>query len=313
MSESNPAPETLEAAADLADPEGLDAAALAFDKKSQQPTQDQADPGAEPEDEAESTEADEADPESDESTEDLAQVEIDGKTYSVPKELEKGYLRQSDYSRKMNEVSAMEKSFTERLKTVEAVTEGAKEYADALAQVRMVESQLKQYESINWDQLEQADPANAARLAVQQLRLQRQYQSAQEAAQGINQTVQAKKGELFGAARNEMVKALEKNLKGWGDELGTKLTEYATKNGVRGETLQTLTDPAVVIALDKARKYDELQSSKTAIKAKAQGAPQVVKPGAPRGKPNAAAESMAKLRKSNSLDDAAAAFMARGR
>ena len=313
MSESNPNPATSEAMADQTDPEGLDAAELAF-SKGQQTTQ-AADPGAEPEDKSDNTEADAADPEADEATDELVQVEFEGKQYELPPELQKALLRQSDYSRKMNEVSSQEKTYAERLKAVETITEGAEEYAGALASVRMVEAQLKQFEAIDWDQIEQSDPQNAARLAVQQLRLQRQYQAAQDAARTIGQKVQADKGQLFQAARSDMVKALEKNLKGWGDgqAMGVALTEYATKNGMKTATLENLTDPAMVIALDKARRYDELQASKTAIRAKAQGAPQVVKPGAPRGKPNAAAESLAKLRKSNSVDDAAAAFLARGR
>ena len=314
MSESTPNPATSEATAAPTDPEGLDAAELAFSKQGQQPTQ-AADPGTEPEDEAESLEADEADPDADEPTEELVQVEFEGKQYELPPELQKALLRQSDYSRKMNEVTSQEKAYTERLKAVETITEGAEKYAEALASVRMVEAQLKQYEAINWDQVEQADPQNAARLAVQQLRLQRQYQAAQDAAKTIGDQVQSEKGQLFQAARADMVKALEKNLKGWGDgqEMGLKLTEYAVKTGMKLATLENLTDPAVVMALDKARRYDELQASKTAIKAKAQGAPNVVKPGAPRGKPNAAAETLARLRKSNSVDDAAAAFLARGR
>ena len=210
MSESTPNPATSEATAAPTDPEGLDAAELAFSKQGQQPTQ-AADPGTEPEDESDSTEADAADPEADEATDDLVQVEFEGKQYELPPELQKALLRQSDYSRKMNEVTSQEKAYTERLKAVETITEGAEKYAEALASVRMVEAQLKQYEAINWDQVEQADPQNAARLAVQQLRLQRQYQAAQDAAKTIGDQVQSEKGQLFQAARADMVKALEKN------------------------------------------------------------------------------------------------------
>ena len=91
--------------------------------------------------------------------------------------------------------------------------------------------------------------------------------------QAVGESTQAMKAlALDPKQRYWDVKALQKDLKGWGDgqAMGVVLTEYATKTGIKTATLETLTDPAMVVALDKARRYDELQASKTAIKAKAQ-------------------------------------------
>jgi hypothetical protein len=106
--------------------------------------------------------------------------------------------------------------------------------------------------------------------------------------------------------------ALKKDLKGWGDDLGAKLTTYATSNGVQLKTLQELTDPGVVIALSKAKQWDDLQASKAAIKGKGQAAPPVTKPGTPRAPTNTKADAMKKHRSDGSVDSAAAAFLALG-
>lgn len=311
MSDLNPNPETLEAAADPADPEGLDAAAEAFAKKAQ-PEENEAEAESESEEASDNTEADEAEPEADESEEPLVELEIDGKTYQVPEELQKGYLRQSDYSRKMNEVSAKEKVFTERIEQADRLVEGAEKYAESLSTVKALEAQLKQMDGLDLDEIERADPQQAAQLAVRQLRLEKALKAAVEEAKSISKQVSDERSKTFETARGEMFKALEKDIKGWSDDLGAKLTQYATTKGVQFKTLQTLTDPAIVVALDKARRFDELQASKETIKAKAKDAPRVVKPGAPR-KPDAKADAMARLRKDNSIDAAAAAFLARGR
>lgn len=313
MSEPNPNPGAQEATADPVNAEGLDAAEAAFAQLGQtpQPEDNQAEPDPEPEGDAD-TEAEEADPDAAEPAEELAEVEFEGKTYKVPQELEKALLRQSDYSRAMNEVTAKEKTYTQRLEQIEAITEGADKYAEALSGVRIIEAQLAQFEGIDWVTIGEQNPGEAARLAVRQLQLQQQLTRASQDAETVGKTLQEGRTQLIQQARADMFQALSKSIKGWGDEMGAKLTQYATSNGVQLKTLQELTDPGVVVALEKARKYDDLQASKTAIKAKGQAAPQVTKPGTPR-RADPKSDAMKAHQKSGSIDSAAAAFLAIGR
>lgn len=314
MADANPNPTQENANAEPLDSEGLDAATDAFAQQGQT-EDDEADPAHEPDDEADpDAEADaEADPDDAEPKEELAEVEISGKTYKVPKELQKGYLRQADYSRQMNEVAAEKKTYADRLAQVDAVAEGASKLAESLAVVKGIEAQLAQFEALEKQALTANDHAQADAYALRQLRLQRQLDQASAAADGVGKEVQANRAALMAKAKGDMDAALKKNLKGWGDELGGKLTTYATENGVALKTLHELTDPGMVIALAKAKQWDELQATKATLKTtKGQAAPAVTKPGVPRTPTTTKADAMKKHRGDQSIDSAAAAFLALG-
>ena len=291
----------------------LDDAAAAF------AAQDQADNGPEqaPDNEpAESSNEEPGDGETEdegEAADELVEARLDGKTYKVAPEVEKALLRQADYSRKMNEVGAKDKAFTQRLEQAEKMVEGAGKYAQVLATVGAIDAELKQLDGVDLAALEQQDPSRAALLALKVMRLQNARKDAQTQAQGIDAELSKQRDSVLAEKRADMFKALEKDLKGWGDAKGAELTKYAADHGVALETLQRLTDPGVVLALEKARKYDALQASKTAIKAKGQDAPPVLKPGAQRRPQSVQVEAMARLRKDNSQESAEAAFLSRMR
>lgn len=273
---------------------------------------EEAEPDSEPTDDAVEEVSDDEPDADDEGADQLVEAEFEGKTYKVAPELQKALLRQADYSRNMNEVSAQKKVYTERVEKAEAYVESAEKYAEVLADVQGIEGQLKQFEAVNWQQLRAENPGEYAALAadVQTLRLTRDahIRRAQNLGNEISQTRQ----QAMQEKRSEMVATLAKNLKGWGDELGTKITQYAIANGYAPQDLDTLTDARVVMALDKARRYDALQAEKTQLKTKAKDAPAVAKPGAPR-KADPRADAMAQLRKDNSTESAEAAFLQRMR
>lgn len=266
----------------------------------------------EPENEADA-ETDEGDPEDAEDEGELVEVEYEGKAFKVPPELKDAVLRKADYSRNMQEVSAQRKEVAQRIESADKLIEGAEKYAEVLAQVSVIDQQIKQLESIDFDALERDDPAQASILALKLMRAQQSRDKAVNGAQGIEAELEAERQKIDTAKRGEMLKALEKDLPGWGDELGTKITQYAIKHGFTASDLQSLTDPKVVIALNKARKFDAIQEGKAAVKTKAQNAPPVVKPGAKRPAVNPADNAMARFAKSKSDEDAIAALESRSR
>lgn len=309
-----PNPQTENAQAEPHDAEGIDAAAEAFAQLGAQPEQpeEKAKPDPEPEGEAD-TDAEEADPEADEPTEQLAEVEYEGKTYQVPPELEKALLRQSDYSRRMNEVSAKEKTYEQRLAAIDGIEKAAEARAEVLAEVKAIDAQIEQYKAIDWATAKAENPAGAALAAVELMTLQQQREALNRKAEDAANSLKGEREKLNAEKAMEFAKALDKELPDWRGAAGLRLTEYAAKQGIKPQELAALQDARLILALEKARKFDELQASKGALKEKAKTAPPVNKPGAPRANSQSPkTEAMARLRKSNSIDDAAAAFLALG-
>lgn len=304
--------QNAEATADLPTGSEEEAAAAfaAHDSASADESTTEPKPADEP-DESDETEAEQADPDDEEEAAELVEVEIGGKTFEVPPEVQKAVLRQADYSRKMNEVGAKEKALTARIEQAETLLDGAEKRAEALAEVRAIDARIKAYEGIDWNKAKAENPGEAAMAAIELLTLKDQRKDAVQAAATVARELTDNRGRMLDSARAEMDAQLHKELKGWGDEMGTKITRYALDSKVQLQTLQTLTDPALVIALDKARKYDALQGAKVALKAKAADVPKVAKPGSPRRAPDAQAEAMNRLRRDNSTEAAEAAFLSR--
>lgn len=301
-----------EASADVNHDAGSDDAAIsAFEQREQpQPTQDEAKPDDEPS-EATDEEASDGEPDADDdAAESLEEVEYEGKTYKVAPELQKALLRQADYSRKMNEVSAQEKVYTQRVAEAEAYVKGAEKYAEVLADVQGVDAQLKQFESVNWQQLRADNPGEYAAMAADKQTLLMARDQYVRRAQGINTEIAQAQEKGLNDKRIAMEQSLTKELKGWGNELGTKISEYALANGYQREDLAAVTDPKWVIAMDKARRFDALQAAKADVKARAKDAPAFVKPGAPR-KSDPRSDAMARLKQDNSTESAEAAFLQR--
>lgn len=276
-------------------------------------TKEEAEPDHEPEAESDEEPGDGETEADDEPKEELVEVEFEGKTYEVAPELQKGLMRQADYSRKMNEVGEKAKVYTQRMEQAEKLVEGAEKYAEVLSEVHSIDADLKRFEKVDWQGLRQQNPAEFAALAAEMQMLRLSRDEATRKANGLDEQLARARHEAILEKRNEMHSVLRKDLKGWGDELSRKVCIYALKNGYQPVELEKLTDARTVIALDKARRYDALQEAKTTLKSKAQDAPQVTKPGAKRPPANVAGEAMARLRKSNSPDDAVAAFEARAK
>lgn len=249
--------------------------------------------------------------EADEQAEKLAEVEYEGKTYSVPPELKDAVLRKADYSRRMQEVAAQGKDYAQRIEAAERMTESAGKLADGIAAVKLIDAKLKEFDGIDFDKLEESDPARASLLATKLIRLQRARDNAVSEANAINSQLAKERADALDAKRADMVKTLAKELPGWGDALGEKVSQYALRCGFTAPELQTFTDPRVVIALDKARKFDAIQEGRVAAvgKAKETTAP-VLKPGQPR-KVDKAGEAVQRFQRSKSPEDAVALLQAR--
>lgn len=219
--------------------------------------------------------------------EEEAEIEINGEKYVVPKELKDAFLRQQDYTRKTQEVA-------EQRKAVEAAKEEVvrqQQIAQFQAQVQQVnlqhltklqqiDSTLKQFENVDWNNAIDSDP-------VQAMKLQQQYQSLQaQRNQVLQQYAQANQQaqQYFEQAKQEhLTKAAEevkKAIPSWSAETQVQLREFGKSIGFSDAELGAVTDPRAVVLLHKAMQFDQLMKAQPAVNKKVANAPKAIKPGA---------------------------------
>lgn len=297
-----------------ADPGSEDEAIAAFNQRRQSQARDQdedEDPADEPEGDPD-PDADEADPDPEDEPEgDLVEVTFEGETAKVPAKFKDALLRKADYSRAMNAVAEVKKDYAQRSESLERREASIEKLSQALAEVRAIDAQLEQFKTVDWDKLEAEDPARASVLGLKVMRLQQARVNAQGAAEAVDRELVAERRKDLQARQAEMVKTLEKEFPGWGDEAGAKVTRYAVEAGWSAEEIREFADPRLVLVLEKARKFDAIQAGKKqALETARRESQPVARPGAPR-RSNPVMDVAARFSKSKSPEDAAALFEAR--
>jgi hypothetical protein len=312
--------EAQEALLKLAEPEGetpeTEEAAPVEEEESTEETQDES---LEEETEEESEVEDESE-ESDEEeeVEELYTLRVDGQEVEVSlDELLKGYSRQSDYTKKTQEIAEQRKQ-AEQLQ---------QQYGSEIAQIQAERQQymeslqnviqnsmpaIEQFGNVDWDRLKDADP-------IEYVKKKEEFREAQEKVQGMQmQYQQAYEQQAYEAqeqfkthVRNEHMKFAD-IVPEWKEEksrkkLATDIRDYAIKVGYSAEEVGQLADHRSLLVLMKAQKYDELQNADLKTK-KLKNKAKVVRSGTGKSKEDSKKSRTAKmkrLRQTGHVDDAA--------
>lgn len=301
------------------------------DREDSAETGEEGDPGDEAdetaaEDSEDDVEVDDEAAEDDEQPEPKAEEEFEvdlgrGEKVKVTRdELIKGYLRQSDYTRKTQEVA-------EGRKRLEGeASEVLRERAQYAALLPKLEEQIRLVEAMpepDWDALYAQSPIEAARL-------ERKYRVDKEQRDAKLSAIQAEKARVAEAdqrqnAQQFMAYVAEQQevlvnelLPAWRDPKVARrekaeLVEYALKAGLTAEEVRTLADARAVALLHKAMRFDRAMARK---QAGAQGAQQTassptLKPGNASAKPSVKVEvkkQYDRLKRTGSVQDAAKLF-----
>ena len=280
-------------------------------EKPEEPAEEEVEAEAEPEAEAEEVEEEKETPAEAEVRK--LKVKLDGMEQEMPEEeVVKGYLRQSDYTRKTQELSEARKRF--EAEEVAAVREEREYYKQNVERLLSVLNELDPDREPDWVE-------ESKRLAPEEFSQRyTAYKSRQQAKEKLNAeharmrelheqetsreraTRLAKELEALEAAIPEM-KDPEK-----GKVLREDLTAYAKSLGFSDDDIGNIEDHRALVILDKARRYDESLKRRPTVEAKVEKAIAGLKPAGAPAKPKAKeVESLrTKLKSGGSVDDAAA-------
>ena len=266
----------------------------AEDEESDEDQEEDADEDEEPSEADEDGEDEEADDEDAEpvfTTPDGDEVTLD--------ELKAGYLRQADYTRKTQQVAEMRKQGEQALAQFEQHNNVVAEHLSMALDV--LEPQLTALSQTNWEQLASEDAYEYAEKRAQYDFAQQRYAQLRQAAQQRVSEHQQLRDRKMAEYRAKEAQALQMAIPDLADpKVGPKyaqaIREYAESSvGLSPEEAGNIMDHRMIMVLDKARKFDELQNSTlSASRKKLSKSPKRV---AKAGKPSSKSEQQAARQK----------------
>jgi len=196
--------------------------------------------------------------------EEFDEIEYDGEKFSVPKKLKDGFLMQSDYTRKTQEVAEQRKAIEAERETVKQRAEAERANIRDVAAIISLDERLAQYDKIDWHAFGNENPIDAGERFRERTMLmehrgrlvaelqQKEQQRAHEASQEFDKRY---------AETNE---TLHKTIPGWNTELAGKLRNFAKTSGLSDADIRTLaTNVPMVKLLHKAFVGSEVINAKT--------------------------------------------------
>ena len=239
-------------------------------------------------------------------------VKVDGKEVEVTlEELQKGYSRTQDYTRKTQQIAEMRKATEAELQAVRAERQQYAQLLSALSEQVKTAAEPQ----IDWDRLYQEDPIEYVRQR-EVMRENREKAAAIQAEQArLAQLSQQEQMQQLQALKAKESEKLIEALPAWKDPAKAKaekamLVEFGQKMGFTPQELGNIFDHRVVLALRKAALYDQMQAKRQGIKPVTNNGPKPAKPGAA-GRVSQMSESVRanqRLAKTGRVDDAASAI-----
>lgn len=285
-------------------------------------TEETQDESLEEESEEEAEEEDESEESDDEVEEEpeLYAVTVNGQEQEVTfDELLKGYSRQSDYTKKTQELSdnrrefeSMQQAMAQEYQQIQAERQ---QYVDALQNV--IDGSvmgLDQLANVDWNKLREEDP-------VAFITKKEEFRESQDRLRDYQAQQQEVMNQQYAEHQENVKKSLVQEhqkmasiVPDWGvpekqKELASSLKEYAISNGYTAEEVSSLADHRSLIMLMKAQKYDNLQNADVKSK-KLKNKPKVIRAGKGKDKSDTdkskRAAQMKRLRGTGHIDDASA-------
>lgn len=208
-------------------------------------------------------------------------IEIDGEQVplSQVKAWKAGNMMQADYTRKTQEVASRarevqqrEQAALEQLQLVGAVS-------GEIGQLQALESQIKQYEGLNWFQLLNEDPIKMQELKLQHDALVKQRDDMRGR---VNTAINQFQAQRFEAIKQRYQKTREfarTSLKGYDGKADDAMASMLDEMGYSPEEkVAFVTDPRLLTIAFEAYKYRALQASKPQVAKRVAEVPKTLKP-----------------------------------
>jgi len=183
-----------------------------------------------------------------------------------------------DYTQKTQQLASQRQQLETLAQNVQQQYQLQQATIQGTAQVYAMDSQLANYQNVNWDAWMDQDPIEASKgwQKFQMLKSQRdevanQIHASQTQAQMYNQQQVMRQ---VAEGSNE----LAQSIKGWSPELAKALRDNAMDYGFSDSELESVIDPRMVKVLHDAYQWKQLQAKKPEVQKRVNLAPKSPKP-----------------------------------
>lgn len=256
--------------------------------------------------------SDEAEAEEEEDKPPVFTVKVDGKNVEVTlEELQKGYSREADYTRKTQQVSEERRAFQAE---AELVRTERQQYAQLLGSLQ---AQLQQNAApqVDMDRLYSEDPIEWVRQKELARDAEKVHAAIVSEKQRLSHIQAQEQYESMQAHLAQQQDAMLKAIPEWANPDKAKaektlLIEWGQKLGFSSDELKNIFDHRAVVALRKAALYDQMMTKRGNIRPAVNNGPKPAKPGAAGRMDNTtdSRRSQQRLAKTGRVNDAASAI-----
>ena len=250
----------------------------------------------------------------------LYAVRVDGAEYEVSlDELLKGYSRQSDYTKKTQDVAnqrgeldQLAHQYTSEVAQIQAERQQYIESLQSVLQGSMTE--LDHFATMDWQSLKESNPLEYVTKRDEYREAQDRIGALQQEQTLVRQRQQQEESQLRTRTLGEEHNKLVEKMPEWGEsstkqQMATDLRDYASSQGFIREEIESLIDHRSLIVLHKAMMYDKLNSGDVR-KRKVVNKPKVIRSGKGSSKKQDAKSQrtaqMKRLQGTGRIDDASA-------
>ena len=238
-------------------------------------------------------------------------IKVDGKDVEVTlDELQAGYSRQADYTRKSQVLAEQRKKADEELA---ATQQERQRYLSQLEQFNtQADSKIEELAKTDWTKLKEEDPTEYMLKRDQYRELQDNKRVVEEEQKNLQYKQQQEHEAKWQKELVRQQQIMAEKLPEWTDpDKGPKLKQsikaFAVKKGFTEQEVNSLIDARSVDVLHKAMLYENLLAAKISNK-KTKVVPKVQKPGSPATKGEISSDKVkaqrARLRKTGHVNDA---------
>ena len=183
-----------------------------------------------------------------------------------------------DYTQKTQQIAEQRKQLETLAQTVQQQYQLQQATIQETAKVYAMDSQLANYQNVNWDAWMDQDPIEASKGWQKFQMLKSQRDEVANSVQQIQAQTQQMTLHQLQQKLNEGAQQLANEIKGWSPELAKSLKSNALEYGFSESELDQVYDPRMVKVLHDAYQWRQLQAKKPEVQKRVSQAPKSAKP-----------------------------------